>query len=365
MVRVLQVIGNMDRGGMESMLMNYYRSMDRKKIQFDFLISNKGKCAYESEIRHLGGRIYKVTPRRNSFLKNRSEMVEFFKKHQYDVIEIHQGVAYLLPLRLAKRYAVRNIIIHNHGVHRKFKKGLLDIFRRRYVIPYIEKNATLFFACSKSVLKDLFSDNIIQEKKYRIVNNAINVENFVYDEEKRIKQRKVLKAGHRTVVGHVGNFTLPKNQEFVVEIAKRMPEFLFVLVGDGEFLNSCKEKASDNVLFYGASDKIDELMQAFDIFILPSLWEGLPLVAIEAQAAGLPVLLSDAVSREAKLTEDVKYVSLTVDDWVDEINKCQNIITKRPREKKDSVVRKSGYDCKVEARKLEKIYEDTAIAALK
>lgn len=354
MIRVLQIIDNMDIGGMESMLMNYYRNIDRNKVQFDFLISDKGECFYENEIRQMGGCVFKVTPRRKNPIANRKEMIKFFNLHKYEIVEIHQGVTYLLPLRLAKRNNINNIIIHSHGVDEKYKRGIYDIFRRKVVIPYIAKTATEFFACSKLVLSDLFNEDILKRKRYTIINNAIDVKKYAYNIAIRKKIRKQLAVGDGLVVGHVGRFHRQKNQEFIIELAKKMPECVFVLVGDGESMDEYKKKELKNVIFCGQCDNVNEIMQAFDIFILPSRWEGLPLVAIEAQAAGLPILLSDAVSREAKITENVRFLPLQLERWMEAINDFKHY----NRKENSEIIKKNGYDCKKEAAVLEKKYKD-------
>ncbi len=355
MIRVLQVLGNMNIGGMESMLMNYYRDIDKNKVQFDFLLSDRGKCFYEDEIKALGGHVYKVTPRRKNPLKNRKEMINFFKNNNYDIVEIHQGVTYLLPLKLAKKSGAKNIIVHSHGVDEKYKNGLYDIFRKKVVIPYIAKTATDFFACSDLVLRDLFNEKIIKDKKYTIVRNAIDVEKYKYNKKNREKIRTQLFIDNNSfVIGHVGRFHYQKNQEFIIELAKKMPNCKFVLVGGGDddVLNELKERSPENVIFYGLCNNVNEIMQAFDVFILPSRWEGLPLVAVEAQAAGLPVILSDAVSREAKLTDDVKFLPLELEKWIKTIGGFKSYHRK---DNYDSI-KKCGYDCESEAKILEDKY---------
>lgn len=357
MVRVLQIIDNMDIGGMETMLMNYYRNMDRKKVQFDFLIFNVDKCFYEDEIRMLGGRVYKIASRRKNLVKNRMELEIFFKKNKYDIVEIHQGVTYLLPLKLAAKYNIRNIIVHNHGVDEKYKKGLYNIFRKKIVVPYIARTATEFFACSKLVLSDLFDGDIIKGKKYVVVNNAIDVEKYMYDARTRIKMRRQLGLGdEKNIVGHVGRFHYQKNHRFIMALAAKMPEYMFVLVGDGELLEKYKMEKSENVIFLGQRSDINEIMQVFDVFILPSHWEGLPLVAVEAQAAGLPVLLSQNVSREAKITNDVVFLPFNFSKWKNTIMKYSRYARKNNCE----VVKDAGYDCAFEAKNLEKRYLEMA-----
>ena len=352
MLRVLQIINNMDIGGMETILMNYYRNINRKRIQFDFLIFNENKCFYEKEINMLGSKIYRVVPRNKNVLKNREELAAFFKTHHYEIVEIHQGVTYLLPLKLASKNKVKNIIIHNHGVDNKYKKGLYNLFRKYYVIPFISKYATNYVACSNIVLSDLFSADIINNKKYLIVNNAIDVDPFSYNEGIRNRIRKELGIGEERVVGHIGRFHIQKNQEFIIKLAKIMPEYKFLLVGDGESLAALKKEASDNVIFYGQSQKPYEIIQAFDVFILPSRWEGLALVAIEAQANGLPTILSDNVSREAKVSDNVRFLPLEVDLWERTIRSMSSC----PRTRNEKMVIKNGYNVKKEVCKLEKFY---------
>ncbi len=352
MIRVLQVIDNMDIGGMESMLMNYYRHIDHKNVQFDFLLSNKGRCRFENEIKKMGGRVYKVTPRRKNFLKNKKELSAFFNSHKYKIVEIHQGVTYLLPLRLAKKHKTKTIIIHNHGIDKKYKNGLYNCFRKKFLIPYIEKSANVFFACSDSVLSDLFSKTIISQNKYHIIRNAIDVDAFAYNEEKRRKVREELRVVNKNVVGHIGNFTYPKNQSFIIEIARKLPDYVFVLVDDGKLFETCKKGSPKNTIFCGSLDDVKDIMQAFDVFILPSLWEGLPLVAVEAQAAGLPVLLSNSVSNETKMTSNVSFLPLEVDSWAEAIRGVRN----SSRKIDVSNIKQNGYDVNVEAKKLELIY---------
>ena len=143
MVRILQVIGNMNAGGMENMIMNYYRNLDREKIQFDFLLFSQGHCLFEDEIYNLGGKIYRVTPRRKNFIKNRRELKKFFKTYKYDIVEFHQGITYYYPLKMAKKYGVKNRIIHNHGIDRGFLKKF-KIINNLYLRRRISNLATAF-----------------------------------------------------------------------------------------------------------------------------------------------------------------------------------------------------------------------------
>lgn len=353
MIKVLQIIDNMNIGGMESMLMNYYKNMDRKKIQYDFLIFHKEKCFYEDEIKYLGGNVFKITPRRKNPVLNFNELKRFFENNSYDIVEIHQGVTYLLPIRLAKKYGVKRIIIHSHGVDGKYKKGLYNIYRKKVVIPYLNKNATDFFACSELITEDLFNQERCQAKNYYLINNSVDVTKFMYNEKIRSSVRKDLNIEKDFVVGHVGRFHYQKNQDFIIQLANKIPNFKFVLIGEGEDFEKIKKIAPDNVILYGASSKVNYLMQAFDVFILPSRWEGLPLVGVEAQAAGLPVVLSENITKETDITGNALFLPLNLEIWMNELNKLRNY----NRKDTSKIIENSGYDSKTEAKKLEKIYE--------
>ena len=174
MIRVLQVIAGMNAGGMETMIMNYYRNLDRTKIQFDFLISEKEKCFYEDEINSLGGKIYRVTSRRTDIIKNRKELKQFFKKHKYKIAEFHQGITYYYPLKMAKKYGVSKRIIHNHGIDRKFLKKF-KIYNEVFAKRRISNLATNYFSCSEEVNNQLFSNKIIKQNTIEIIPNAIYV----------------------------------------------------------------------------------------------------------------------------------------------------------------------------------------------
>lgn len=351
-MRVLQVITSMNIGGMESIIMNMNRNM--KEVKFDFLLFDTGKKQfYEDEIKALGGNIYKVTPRRVDMLKNRKEMIDFFNTHHYDIIHIHQGITYLLPLKLAHKHKIKKIVIHNHGIDNKYKKGLFSIIRKLFILPYINSLATDFFACSELVVPELFTKKVIKNEKYRILNNAIDTNNYLYNEDVRNKIRNTLNLENEFVIGHVGKFDYQKNHEFIIELAKQLPDYKFLLVGTGPNFDRIKMIKPNNVILYGSSNKVYDLMQAFDVFILPSRWEGLPLVSVEAQASGLPLILSDKITKEADITGNITYLPIDdIDIWIKKIDSLKNF----KRENKLRYIIDGGFDSKTEASKLEEFY---------
>lgn len=325
--RVLHVVGSINAGGMETMIMNYYRNIDRTKIQFDFLIFTEGKGFYEDEIISLGGKIYKVTPRRRNVVKNYLELKKFFKANKYDVVHIHQGVTTLLPLKFAKKYGISKRIVHNHGINRKIKK-VLKPYIEIYVKPKIKKLATHYFACSENILDHLYSKDIIQNKKYFICKNAIDIEKFKYQDKIRKEKRESLKIDDKIVLGHVGTFTVPKNHEFLIDIFSKLYEknnkYILLLIGEGPLEDTIKAKVEElnltgSVMFLGRREDVNELMMAMDILLFPSLYEGLPVTLIEAQYAGVDVIASNNITKEVKISDKIKFLNLDITHWITEI----------------------------------------------
>lgn len=366
MLRVLHVLTSMNMGGMESIIMNMYRGIDRKKVQFDFLLfDTEEKQFYEEEIEKMGGKIYKVISRRKNLFLHKKQMKKFFQTHSYSIVHIHQGISYFLPLKLAKKYHIKKRIIHNHGVDLKYKKGIWNFFRKFFILPYINFLATDRFACSEQVLSSLFTKRVIQTHSYQILNNSIDALKYQYDVTIRKEERKKLYLKDEFVIGHVGSFTYPKNHEFLLKIFKELQEKNFssklILVGIGDEMGKCKQickelKIEDQVIFYGRSNHIDRLVQVFDLFCLPSHFEGLPLVCIEAQASGLPLVVSkEAVSKEADITGNIQFISLKESPafWADKI-----ISTSKgfKRVNTTETIIAHGYDSKTEAKKLEEFY---------
>ncbi len=328
--RVLQVIGSLNAGGMEKMILNYYKNIDKEKIQFDFLIFTKGKNLYEDGVKKMGANVYKITPRRENPIKNLRELNDFFKNHPYDIVHIHQGITNLLPLKMAYKYKIQKRIVHNHGVNRKVR-FLLYLYNEIYVKNIIQKCATDYFTCSKEVLNQLYNKEIIKNNKYFLCTNSIVIEDFLYNEEKRNEVRKKLKIEDKLVIGHVGTFTKPKNHKFLLKVFKEINEkyenAVLLLAGAGKLEEAIrrqakKENIENKIIFLGQIKNVNEIMQAMDLFIFPSKFEGLPVTLIEAQANGLKILASNKITKEVKLTENLEFVSLKTSPkkWAEKVN---------------------------------------------
>lgn len=361
-IRVLHVVTSMDRGGLETMLMNYYRHIDRSLVQFDFLTHRTEKAAYDDEIESLGGKLYhmpRLVPWSRSY---RNAMDSFFLEHpEYRIVHVHQDCLSSVALQEAKKCGVPVRIAHSHSSNqnRDVKYPIKMIYMHK-----ISKYATSLIACSQKAGNWMFSG-----APFEILPNAIDVTAFKFDLEKRKNLRNKLNISEHTVLlGHVGRFMPEKNHTFLLdifaEVAQMEPDARLMLVGDGKLRSAIEKKAKHmgldrKVIFTGVRSDIQDLLQAMDVFVLPSLYEGLAVTLVEAQAAGLPCVISDNVTDECRVTTGlVTKLSLsdTTRRW------AEHILTLRstPRTDRCDEVKASGYDIKTGAKKLEQFYLEKA-----
>lgn len=367
-IRVLQVVGRMTRGGIETFIMNVYRNIDRTRVQFDFLCHFGEEAEYNDEIRELGGRIYEM-PRIKStnktyyykFFEYKKELNRFFSEHhEYKIIHGHMTNTASIYMPIAKKYGVKCCIAHSHLSHAR--KGLSGIITNILQLP-IEKVADEYFACSDMAAKWLFSDRKIKANRIKIINNAIDSEVYKYNINTRNQYREQLHLDDKFVIGHVGRFFYEKNHEFLIEVFKEIvklhPDSMLVLVGKGDLKETIENKVnrlnlSNKVRFLGMRSDVPQIMQAMDVFVMPSYFEGLPLVGVEAQAAGLQCIISDSITKEMDITGNVNFLSLneSAEKWAQEIlqyknyNRCNT---------KNQIVQ-AGYDIKVNANWLQEFY---------
>ncbi len=356
-VRVLQVVTDMNRGGLETMLMNYYRNIDRSKVQFDFLVHREKRAAYDDEIEALGGKIFRISrliPWNRNYLK---ELDRFFADHpEYKIVHVHQDCLSSVILRVAKEHNVQVRIAHSHSSSQdKNIKYPIKLFYKRSISKY----ATDLFACGKAA-----GDWMFGGAEFSIINNAIDVKKYTYDLNVRDKMRKSLGIDGKFVIGHVGRFFYPKNHSYLIDIFARLinkePDPVLLLVGDGIDMEKMQIKVSeigiaDKVKFLGIRSDIAELMQAMDVFVFPSLYEGLPLTLVEAQSAGLPCIISDRIPVESIMVDDlVEVIKLSddIDIWVEKILGKRNFV----REDQFDKIATRGFDIKTEVKKLEEYY---------
>lgn len=349
-------------GGVESVIMNYYRNIDRNKYQFDFLC-NTEKVAYEDEIKLLGGTIYKITARSKDIKKYQKDMKELFEKHSKEYSTIWVNICSLANidyLKYAKKYGIKHRIIHCHNSQNmdSFLRGLLHRLNKLFITKY----ATDFWSCSDDASKWFFSKKIMQSDRYVLLKNAIDLEKFRFDEKVRKEYRQKLDLEECFVIGHIGRFHFQKNHEFLIkvfyELQKKNEKSKLILIGIGEDLDKIKEKVKElklegKVLFLGSRNDVNCLFNAMDLFLFPSLFEGLPVALLEAQANGLPIVTSEeGVPKEAKIVENFEYISLKESPtyWAEKI---LEIDSKNNSEENIKKLKKAGFDITIEKQRVE------------
>ena len=363
MIRVLHSVSNMDRAGIETMLMNYYRHMDRSKVQFDFLCNKQKPGAYDEEIRALGGRIYR-TPGLNpvkypNYLRYMKRL--FRDNPAYQIVEAHNGALGVYALNAARANGVPVRIFHAHGasISKDWKLPLKLLCK-----ALLPMNMNQRFSCAAAAAKCYFGKKRVEEQDYVFVPNAIEIDRFVFNEQIRNKIREDNGLEDKHIVGHVGRFSPQKNHDFLLEVFVQLkkldPLAHLVLIGDGEGLESARRSAQqlqilDSISFLGNIENVNEWYQAFDVFVLPSVWEGLPVVGVEAQASDLPCIFSDTVTREIQLLTKTRFLSLDngPQHWAKVI---QEAFADTQRNNVRHIIAEHGYDIYVEAEKLQERY---------
>ena len=363
MLRVLHSVSNMGRAGIETMLMNYYREMDRDRIQFDFLANKPVPGEYDEEIRSLGGRVF-VSPGLNPvhYPRYRRYVSDLLQENRdIRIVHAHNEAMGYYALQSAKDAGIRIRIAHAHNTRiiRDYKYPLKLVCKQ--LLPGA---ATDYWSCGRDAGIYYYGKKRWNTSGF-ILHNAIDVERFGFRPEVREHQRRQTGLEKCFVIGHVGRFNVQKNHSRLLDIfaavAKAVPEARLVLIGTGELEQAMKEKAQhlgilDRTIMPGQMADVSTWYQAMDCFVLPSLFEGLPVVGIEAQAAGLPCVFSDRVTDEVLLSPEACRIFLDADDseWARQIAAARQPETNRLQGME--TVRRAGYDIHKEARKLQKIY---------
>lgn len=360
-IRVLVLDTVMDRGGAETMIMNYFKNINRNKIVFDFLVNREYKAAYEDEIKALGGRIYRMCPMYpKNFKRYKKEIRRFLINHsEYKIIHSNLEERSYLPLKEAKKLGVKIRISHAHNAPKGFD---IKTIARYYFRARLKKVVTHMFACGKMAGLWLYGKKDFD--KVIIENNAIDARKYEYNEILEKSAREQFNLNGKFVIGHVGRFFTQKNHEFLIdvfnEVYKRDKSAVLVLVGDGELRSHIEEKVkllglSNCVKFLGVRSDVNYLMQSFDLFLLPSLFEGVPVTMIEAQSASLKCIISDKVPKECIITDNVEVIGLDEDikTWADKILKYKNSYKKKSMYEE---IAAKKFDIKENALIMEKFY---------
>lgn len=363
MIRVLHVLGGLDRGGAESMVMNLYRAIDRTQVQFDFITHTNHRQAYTEEIENLGGKIYYFPAfKGTNFFTLRKIWTDFFKSHpEYKILHSHVRSYASLYLPIAHKAGLKTII-HSHSTSNG--KGSASVVKRVMQYP-LRFQADYFFACSKEAGAWLFGRKVVNSEKFHILQNAIDVEKYRFNQEIRDEYREKMGLGNKKTFIHVGRFHPAKNHTFLLnlfaEIHKKDGNTILLLAGDGELHQTIEKQiddlnVQDSVILLGSRSDVPNLLQAADCFLFPSIWEGLPVTVVEAQAAGLPVVCSDVITREVVISNLVDMLSLKHNavDWANVILQKKHI--NRNINMKETI-EAAGYDIHFTADWLEKFYK--------
>lgn len=366
-IRVLHVTTVLAAAGIESFIMNMYRNMDRTQVQFDFMVMRDEKEFYDDEIASMGGKKHTISiPTGNTLLRILKEsraLYRFLKANRYQIVHIH----YTTPLRApylwaAKKAGVSVRIYHSHSAEvsgkSKGKLWIYDYFRKK-----ITDWSTHRFACSEAAAKWMYSSKVFEHRDYRVICNGIDVERFRFDRRARDEVRAELGLGDAYVIVHTGRFLEQKNHRFIIEVFRtlkqRCPKAKLLLLGKGELLEEMKalvESCSlrEDVHFLGVRSDVERILSASDCYLMPSLYEGLPVAAVEAECAGLPCVFSENITKEVALTKKTAFLSLKqpVSEWCDQLLAYRDVI----REDCSGEVAAKGYSIQNGAKALQAFY---------
>ena len=362
-IRVGMIMGKWVGGGVEAVVMNYYRHIDRSKIQFDFICDEDSTDIPKEEIEKLGGRVI-LCPPYQKLPKYLKELKRIFKENNYKIVHSNINTLSVFPLYAAKKAGVPIRIAHSHSTTNKKekKKNLM----KQALRPFSKRYATDYFACTAHAGRWLFGDKAYEQGKVTIINNGIELDKYLFNEKTRNRIRKELNYKETDIViGHIGRFMKQKNHEFIIdifnELHKENKNYKLILVGQGPLMGEIKDKTknlglTDYVNFLGQRNDANDLYQAMDVFLFPSLYEGLGMVMIEAQCSGLPCLASTEVPIIAKVSEKAFFMDLNdnIKDWIKLINK----VIKGDRKIDLNIIKQSGYDIDTEAKKMEDKYNE-------
>ena len=361
MIRILHVLPRLARGGSQTMVMNLYRAIDRSIIQFDFVVFMDSDNSFYDEIISLGGKVYKLNKLTFiNFFKFLKEWISFFKHHsEYRIIHSHVRSCAVIYLLIAKMYGLKTII-HSHNISNG--SGILSIIKHLLQFP-LRYVSDYYFACSEEAGKWLFGNSIVYKSNYKVIPNAIDVEKFKFNYLIRKEYREKISVLDNTkVFMHVGRFHEQKNHKFLIElfasIHEQDPNSILVLLGDGELRSQIEKQIKEldlrnSVKLLGIQSNVNCWLQAADCFLFPSLYEGLGIVAIEAQAAGIPCICSEFVPKMASVSKSCKFLPLQKEIWLKEI-----LDTDYTRINNIELIKKAGFDIKTSSVFISNFYKE-------
>ena len=362
-IRVAQIVGKYIGGGVEAVLMNYYKNIDKSKIQFDFICDSDSTSIPYEEIEALGGRVLLCPPYQKIF-KYMKELKKIFKDNDYKIVHSNINTLSVFPLYVAKKAGIPIRIAHSHSTiinnkkewKRNIAKNILKYFSKTYATDYL--------ACSEQAAISQFGNKAYRDGKVKIIYNAIDLKKFEYNKKLRAHKRKELNIkDDAIVIGHVGRFVKTKNHELLINVFNKYHKInnnsRLILAGQGPLLEKTKVRVKELgldkfVYFVGQQKNIHEYYQTFDIFMLPSLYEGLGMALIEAQISGLPCIASKGVPEITKVIDCFSFIDLneSLDTWVNKIIEYSNI----DRKNCIDIFEKTRFNIHRESKILEDLY---------
>lgn len=357
--RVLEIIGKRPVGGVGTVMLNYQTYMNPEKVQMDYLIFGEEADPFDEKVRNLGSKVYIYPALSGRQMKRTKEYLEeFFKRHasEYDIVHLHAPTIAFLTFPICERYGISVRIVHSHAT--LYAENKIKAIRNKVLWSMAKGKITDRIGCSKAA-----GDFLFGKEEFTVLKNAIAYEDYLYNEVLRNEVRKREEAKDKLVVGNVGRLSRQKNQTFLIEIfaeiKERYPDSVLWLVGDGELRDGVEAKIEelklwDSIVLFGMVKNPSELYQAMDVMVMPSLFEGLPMTGVEAQASGLPCVFSDTITREVDIV-GCPYLSLDApaEEW------AKTIIEMAGRKERRSYPKELdelGFNIKLEARKLEDLY---------
>lgn len=364
----------MGAGGISNLTLTINEKIDREKYEFDYLVFRNQKEFCDERAAKLGSPklIVDVSNIKNPIIKGLKKIfgtAQLLKRENIKIVHIDASTPYDVVLAIAAKMAgVPKIIFHAHNDNYERKLTLRNIMQPifRLIIPLV---VTDYIAISEQAAEFLFPKAIVKQKKYYLFKNGIDVNKYVFNSEIRNNMRKKYGFSDKFVVGHIGRFVYQKNHDFLIDvfynIVKKRENSILLLVGIGELQESIKKKVAElgienKVVFWGVTEEVPDLLQMMDCFVFPSNYEGLGMVAIEAQCAGLPTVVSDVLPKEVNITECLKRINLSkeADEWA---TSCIEFSDRIVREDQTYKVKKSGYDINDVVKKLEKLYSEKEV----
>lgn len=361
-IRIVHNIASLHLGGSQTFVMNMYRNIDRSKVQFDFVVTPETKEGFYDEITNLGGKIFSCPRYKGTnHIQYNKWWDDFFNEHpEYKVIHGHVRSTASIYLKIAKRHGLVTIA-HSHSTSNG--NGISAIVKRIMQLP-IRKQADYLFACSDKAGKWLYGEKAITQQNYYMIPNGVDLKRFEFDVNKRNQMRMTLGIKKdMMILGHIGRLSTPKNHKFLLNVFNKYHKInsnsKLLLVGDGELFDCIKEhidklNISDAVIMTGSKQNTEDYYQVMDIFVFPSLWEGLPVSVVEAQANGLQCLISDVITHDVDLTDLIQYLPLDEELWLGAIVEAHK--KKRMGLTNENIQRLQPFDALTVANKLQEFY---------